>query len=115
MAIGKITGNNMAVVAILEVISVKKLTEAIMMISSTIKLIEGINSNCMPIHSANPVALNPAAMDSPPPKRISIPQGIVTASFQCISFWFFFEEGIINNNIALAIAIMESSKFGIKD
>ena len=54
-ATGIITGSSMAVVAMLEVISVRKLTAAIMTSNAIILLLKENTSNCSPIHLSNSV------------------------------------------------------------
>ena len=74
------TGKNTAVVAVLELISVKNTIAATTAI--TIKDI-GISFNIkfFPIHATNPEDLNAEAIANPPPISIPIAQGISWASF----------------------------------
>src|SRR5690606_41577933 len=68
--------------AVLEVISVKKLTAAMMANRNIQNGTFLSDTNCRPIHSASPVCSNPPAMANPPPKRSSTPPGSVSADFQ---------------------------------
>ena len=106
-------GNSIAVVAKLEVTSVKKLTMAE---STRINTMRETPSNKVifpAIQLANPVDVNPSANAIPPPNKIIMPQGIFTASSQVNSFRFRFLVGIRKSKIAAPIAIMVSSSPGI--
>ncbi len=104
----------MAVVAKLEVISVKKFTEATNISKSVNKETASKEVMCFPIQIAKPLVSKPKANAIPPPKSKTIPQGNFTASSQDINLIALFFEGTINNNTAKNMAIMVSSIFGMK-
>lgn len=84
-AMGAKTGSNMAVVAKLDVISVKKLTAAM---SNRIKIIVVTPTReviWFPIHNANPLFSKPLARAIPPPNRMMMPQGSFLVSSHVIN------------------------------
>ena len=114
IAIEASMGKSIAVVARLEVISVRKLTAAI-----NKKRINKIGRpfsemNCCPIHSASPVEVNPFASAMPPPNRMSTPHGNFTASCQLSMRSPDRPLGSKHSAIPAVIAIMLSSSCGIQ-
>src|SRR5690554_3428053 len=107
-------GSIMVAVAVLEVISVRKLIEATIasMIKKSGMLLKSII--CLPIHVDNPDVSNPVAIDNPPPKSNRMPQGIFLPISQVsnVSLFALEELGIINKAMAPIIAIMLSSSAG---
>src|SRR5699024_6488226 len=77
-----IIGNIIEAVAVLDVISVKKITSAATTIITKNRLSPCKPANCEPIHSDNPDSTNPAAIARPPPNKSKIPQGNFTAVSQ---------------------------------
>ena len=80
------TGNSIAVVAKLDVISVKKLTIAIRINNKNKSGIALKKFIWLPIHIASPLESNPFASAMPPPNSNKIPHGNFTASAQLSSF-----------------------------
>ena len=114
MAKGANTGSNIAVVAKLDVISVKKFTAVTSNKRSKIsgKLSKEVIKS--PNHSARPLTSKAFANAIPPPKSNIIPQGSLKVSSQRINASFLFALGRINNNKPNVIAIIVSSIAGKK-
>ena len=99
----------------LDVISVKKLTDAIKMKTKSINEIPSNKVIWLPIHNARPLSLNPAARAIPPPNNNKIPHGNLTASSHFKIFLSLFFVGNKNIMIAPIIAMIVSSIPGIID
>jgi len=94
-ATGERIGSNIAVVAKLEVTSVKKLTIAVTISTKRITATPSKTVIWLAIQLAKPVSVNALANAIPPPKRMMMPQGILTASSQVSNFLpFLFLEGL---------------------
>ncbi len=74
-AIAPTTGRNVAVVAVLLVSSVRKMIIAAAVTTTTQSGRSPTACRLIPSHSASPVFDTALASDSPPPNRISTPQG----------------------------------------
>src|SRR5699024_1095204 len=109
-----IIGNIMEAVAVLDVISVKKITNAVTSVITTRRFTPCKPVNCVPIHSDKPDSVKPDAIAKPPQNKSKIPQGNLTvvSQYKRKSPFLFFD-GIINNKIAKVIAITPSLIPGI--
>ena len=109
IAMAPMTGKKVAVVAKLLVNSVKKMTNPVVRIINNINFDVPIAETVSPNHKANPEPETADAKLNPPPNNINTPQGKRVTSGQVISWYCSFSpDGIMNNNIAAAMAIIAS-------
>ena len=105
-AIAPMTGSRVAVVAALLVSSVRKMTRVTEATTRTAVPQTFSGASCSPSHSARPLSDTAPARLSPPPKRISTPQGRRLTSSQTIRRGCdTLPLGNMNNNIAAVITM----------
>ena len=106
-------GSSMAVVARLDVSSVRKFTAATKIKIRSNKASPSMEVKCIAIHSANPVVEKPFANANPPPNKRMIPHGSSLQSSQ-FNRGSLLVEGMIKSKVPAANAIMVSSIKGRK-